>query len=91
VLSPAQKHTLQILQSLLAIIILAYGIDYLSSLDTIGFAILVSVISIIVLEYSFALLFRVLALYNRIAVLLLECLLHMWSLSTFAVLAAWIR
>ncbi len=90
-LSHTQYQKLQILPPLSAIAILgltAYGFDYPYFFGTGGFALLVSVTSIIVLAYSFAPLFRFLALYNLVAVLLLECLLYLFALSAFAALAA---
>lgn len=90
---PIISHILPAFQFLLAIIILALAATTIArtpwSHNIPNFALFVSLVTIVVLRYRVVAVLRFPVLYNRIAVLVLECLLVVWWLSAFAGLAAW--
>lgn len=90
---PIYFQYLNVLQLVLSIVILgltAAAVDSIHySRSVPGFALFVSIVTIVVIAYRWLALFRLPALYNRLAVLILECLLLVWWLSAFASLAAW--
>jgi hypothetical protein len=90
---PVIHRVLGVIQLLLASIVLALAATTIArtpwSHGIPNFALFVSLVTIVVLTYRAMAVLRYPALYNRIAVLVLECFLVVWWLSAFAGLAAW--
>lgn len=90
---PFVSHILVAFQFLLAVIILALVATTIARTPWLhnipNFALFVSLVTIVALAYRAVAALRYPVLCNRIAVLVLECLLVVWWFSAFAGLAAW--
>ena len=79
-------------QLLLAVVVLAlsaYGLSGLSWLGGADYSIFVAIATFIIVGYYLLSTIRLVSLYNKIAVLVLECFMVIWWLSTWAYLASW--
>jgi hypothetical protein len=90
-LVPPYFHILRLAQIVIALLVLslaAYAVSGVAYGGG-GYAIFVSLATLILLTYSLATTFKFPRFYNRIAVLVLECLAVVWWLAVWTSLAAW--